>query len=375
MTTAKLLVVEDEKDLLYGLRDILEIERSEDGEQAYEVLIAENGEQALEILESDPDSPPDLILSDIMMPRMDGLELLKRVRAEEKWVSIPFIFLTARGEREDIYLGRNLGVDEYIIKPYEAEDLILAVRTRLKRSAAIHKAQVGMVSDIKKQILTMFNHEFRTPLTLVVAYADMLKDYDQEDMSQEELLQFLKGVNSGAERLRRLIENFILLVEIDAGDAKKNFEMRATEIIDPLEIIQPAIDNVVLDTSQYDLVIDVPDKLPEFKGDLDYLRTAVCELIDNAVKFSKKGSRIVIGAHADYTTIYFWVKDEGRGVPDEHVNKIWDSFYQINRSQLEDQGAGVGLAIVRGIAKIHKGDVQLETEVGKGSTFKVVIPR
>jgi DNA-binding response OmpR family regulator len=127
MGEQRILVVEDRVPLLVAIQDILETE-------GYSVLTATNGVDALQVME-DEDACPDLILSDILMPQMDGYTLYEAVRARPEWASIPFIFLTAKAEREDVSKGRELGVEDYIIKPFEPDDLLLAVRTRLERSA------------------------------------------------------------------------------------------------------------------------------------------------------------------------------------------------------------------------------------------------
>jgi len=207
MAKAKLLVVEDEPNLLLGIRDILELDN-------YEVMTAQNGKEALDVLYETTERPPDLIVSDIMMPHMDGIEFLEHVRNEDKWVMIPFIFLTAKGEKTDVYKGKLLGVDDYLIKPFDADDLLVAVQAKLQLAGKRTEVASSAIDKVKENILTILNHEMRTPLTLVVAYADMLKDHPIDQMDEQELIVFLREINSGADRLRRLIEIFILLVEI-----------------------------------------------------------------------------------------------------------------------------------------------------------------
>lgn len=367
MTKAKLLIVEDDHDLLNGLRDIFELDD-------YAVLTAENGKKALELLARHAEEPPDLIVSDVMMPQMDGYELLRQVRLNERWVTIPFIFLSARGEKRDIHQGRFLGVDDYMTKPFDADDLLVAVQTRLQRHRAIHQAQMGMISDLKRNILTILNHEFRTPLTLVVAYADMLKDFSAEDMSNEQLLEFLKGVNSGAERLRRLIENFILLVELETGDTQRTYQWRHRRIDQPADIVQQGIENYNSGKPRRVFELEIVPGLPPITGDIEFLSIALRELLDNAVKFSPKDAPITVGMHLADGALHIWVRDQGRGIARQEHHNIWQTFYQIDREYHEDQGAGVGLAIVRGIVEMHNGHMLLDSQVGAGSTFTMVLP-
>ncbi|MBN1967052.1 MAG: response regulator, partial [Anaerolineae bacterium] len=217
MGKTTILVVEDDLHLMEGIRDILEI-------NGYDVLTAKHGANGLDVLRAQA-CPPDLIVSDIMMPRMDGYEFFKAVRAVEDWVAIPFIFLTAKGERDDIRRGKRLGVEDYVVKPFDADDLLVAVAAKLDRKRQLDAVWKGEVADVKQRIVTILNHEMRTPLTYLVAYSDLLNQ-DADTLRSDDMRGFLRGINAGASRLRRLVENFILLVELETGEAEATFAWR-----------------------------------------------------------------------------------------------------------------------------------------------------
>ncbi|PJF30012.1 MAG: hypothetical protein CUN52_05455 [Phototrophicales bacterium] len=368
MSKAKLLVVEDEHNLLLGIRDILELDE-------YRVIMASNGQQALDVLRSQGADLPDLILSDIMMPYMDGIEFLKEVRKNEAWVKIPFIFLTAKGAKGDVQQGKMLGVDDYLIKPFDADDLLVAVESRLNRHKALNQVAEDQIHDMKRNILTILNHEFRTPLTLVVAYADMLKDNNVERMNDSELLLFLREINMGADRLRHLIENFILLVELETQDAAKNYEWRSHPITNFYTILESAC-NKYRNNPRYPNPIELiaPEKMPTVFGDREYIMTMLTELLDNAYKFSPNGEPITVEATEFDGGLRVSITDRGRGIPAHEVENIWKSFYQVNREQFEDQGAGSGLAIVYGLAQLHGTQLHVTSELGKGSCFSITFP-
>ena len=369
MTKAKLLVVEDEPNLLLGIRDILILEH-------YEVVTASNGKKALEVLqEFGDDELPDLILSDIMMPFMNGIELLQEVRKRVEWVTIPFIFLTAKGEKDDVKMGKMVGVDDYLIKPFDADELLVAVEAKLRRIRAINDVHRGAISAIKRQIMTILNHEFRTPLTLVVAYSEMLKGYDINSMDEDELLLFLREVNSGAERLRRLVENFILLVELQSGDTKNTYEWRKGEITDIADVIQTAYSQALPPASAGNrCTLSVPPSLPPIIGDREFLVVILRELILNAVKFSEPDDPIEVQVEAIGDELHIRVIDNGRGIQKAELDLIWNNFYQINRQQFEDQGAGSGLAIAQGLAQLHEATIDAQSEYGEGSCFTLMLP-
>jgi two-component system sensor histidine kinase/response regulator len=368
MNNAKILVVEDDTHLMEGIRDILEL-------NGYEVLTATNGSVGLEVLQKQ-NRPPDLIVSDIMMPRMDGYAFFDAVRADENWVAIPFIFLTAKGERDDIFRGKSMGAEDYVVKPFDADELLVAVDSRLKRQRQLNQQRDHEVSSIKRNILNILNHEFRTPLTYVVAYADMLHQ-DADDLGVNDMRAFLRGINSGANRIRRLVENFILLVELETGEAQKTYEWRCAPLTNYAELLCMIQEKYadLIEEKQVTVDIQVDDDLPPIKADADYLMAAMECLAENAIKFTERpGGRVVLHIYRDNDYICLSVIDQGRGIQVEELDKIFQPFYQINREKYEDQGAGSGLAIVDGVVRLHGGSASVESVYGKGSTFTMRIP-
>ncbi|MBZ0310283.1 MAG: response regulator, partial [Anaerolineae bacterium] len=341
---AKVLVVEDDLHLMEGIQEILELD-------GYEVVTAPSGVEGLEILASGRPFP-DLIISDIMMPKMSGYEFFEAVRSEANWLSIPFIFLTAKGEKSDIRLGKAMGADDYVTKPFGAEDLLVAVSSKLERNKQLQSVLSKQISDIKRQILTILNHEFRTPLTYVVAYSDMLTR-DADRLSVKDLHDFLKGVGSGADRLQRLIENFILLVELETGEIASTYNWRKRVIRDVTPIVKAAVKyhQNLLEARQQKVAIEIAETLSPFVGDQEYLSAALIRLLDNAIKFSADHGQLEVKVYQDTDNrTTFEVHDYGRGIPEDELEMIFNMFYQINRPIYEDQGTGSGLAIVRGIA-------------------------
>ncbi len=243
------------------------------------------------------------------------------------------------------------------------------------RHRRLIEVQTNAIANVKRSILNVLNHEFRTPLTYIVAYADMLNQSGQ--LSADEMISFLHGVNSGALRLRRLVENFIQLVEIETGETARTYYSRRARIENVEEIFRLALRQVathLIDRKMNPIEIDIAPDLPPFIADAEYLRLMLVQLVDNAVKFSPPDRPIRFRAFAQDSYVYLAVSDEGRGISPEEQEKIWDMFYQINRPYYEDQGTGSGLAIVRGMMHIHGGHAHLESVEGRGSTFTLVLP-
>lgn len=362
-----ILVVEDDLTLRDGIREVLVLE-------GYEILVASNGIEALDVL-NNLSLVPDLIISDIMMPRMDGIQFFGEVRKDPRWLMLPFIFLTAKGDKADQQFGFRLGVDDYVIKPYDPPDLLVRIGARLERHRFLRQYYTGMMDRLKKEILIILNHEFRTPLTFVVGYADLLKSSDLSTLDPEDIIAYIRGIGSGAERLRRLIENFITLVELQTEDAQKTFAWRKGPIESLETVVQAAWRHINLfEPAEHHLIVEPMNKVPTFVGDGTYLQIAVAQLLSNAVKFSPPDQPITVGAVVDNNHVRLWVKDRGRGIPTRELARIWESFYQVDRTQYEDSGTGAGLAIVAGILRLHGGEVEVLSGLGEGSIFSLIIP-
>ena len=258
MTKPLILVVEDDLALLEGIRELLELTE-------YKVLTAMNGREALDVLEK---QRPDLIVSDIMMPEMDGYQFHEKVSEQPELSAIPFIFLTARGEKTDIRRGKEIGVDDYITKPFDDEDLLIGVRAKLSRWEGLRKQRDEEVSDLKSKILLTLSHEFRTPLTYIINYSDLL-ELEGQKVEGEDFQDFMQGIRRGALRLNSLVDDFLILVEIETGEAEDAYRYRRRRIEETglwLRVIvkpfQPKAEERGLT-----LITDVPEELPPLVAD------------------------------------------------------------------------------------------------------------
>jgi two-component system sensor histidine kinase/response regulator len=367
MHQASILVVEDNDIMLDGIRDILEM-------ADYQVIVALDGQEALDLLNR---HSPDLIVSDIMMPRMDGYQFFSAVRANPKWLNIPFIFLTAKDQRVDVRLGKQLGADDYLTKPFEPEDLLVAVEAKLERAAALQAAADAEVSKLKQNILNTLSHEFRTPLTYIRGYLDLILEEGPERLSVEELRDFLRRVKQGSDRLRRLIDDFIFLVSLETGETMSSFRWERMYFTDLRSLLETIVRQKTPMAQQRNvhLEVDVTHPLPGTMLHVSYVRDAIERLIDNAIKFSQEdGGHVSVGATADEEWIYIFVQDDGIGIAHKDIPNLFKSFHQLKREFLEQQGVGSGLAIVKGIAEVHNGFVKVESQEDQGSTFTLILP-
>jgi len=359
-----ILVVEDHEPLLAAIQHVLELEN-------YAVLTASDGIEALQVME---ETQPDLIVADIMMPRMNGYDFYEAVRERPEWVPIPFIFLTARAEKEDRLKGKSLGAEDYIIKPFDPQELLIAVRARLGRAQAIQKASAASFEQLKQQIINTLSHELRTPLTYIQGYTALALE---DASSPNDLQDFLVAIKKGADRLTRLIEDMLLLIQMDTGQAADDFENLAETRPDLDGIVESTVKKYTKRASRQGLTIKVetPPRLPQVRLCEPFFVDALSRLLDNAIRFSQdEGKRVQVSVRASSEWVEVAVQDEGVGIAADQIPYLFERFRQIDREQMEQQGAGLGLAIAQELIALHEGEITVDSQFGAGSTFTIRLP-
>lgn len=372
--SATILIVEDDQSMLDGMNDLLEI-----ADLGYDITVlqANDGNMALDVMAK---QEPDLIISDVMMPQMGGYEFLNHVRANPEWIQIPFIFVTAKGEEPDIRKGRLSDADLYITKPFVISELLTLIHAQLDMAYERKQARERNVESLKKNILQILNHEFRTPLTYVTAYYEMLADSLTEFTDGRNYREYLRGIQAGCFRLTRLVDDFVRVMELRSGEAQANYLSRAKPLPNLSSLLKKIIaaHQDVATEGQYVLISEIPDKLPLIFGDPVSITNIVERLLNNAIKFTDPGggriNHITVKVTVQAKNIHIVVVDEGMGFPSHMKNQIFEPFVQYNRGIIEQQGAGTGLAIVKGLVQLHNGRIEAQSQEGKGSKFTIVLP-
>lgn len=349
-----MLVVEDDPLVSQTLRLILE-------DEGFVVETVENGELALARLRAG--LRPGMILSDIRMPVMTGYELLRAVRQLPTCEDIPFIFLSAKSASKDVRTGMELGADDYICKPFEPQDVIASVRTRLQRSDRLRQ-----VRDRPTQhLLRYLPHELGTPLSILIGYTDLMLDAAAagEGLGPKETKEFASALRSSGERLVRLTQNFTQLLELETRVRELSSNRPSFKLIAgwretlPEELKEMAARYGRADDLQVQLEIGT------LRAPAEMLNHMVAQLVDNACKFSLPGTPIVISGRATGDHYRLTVADRGRGMAPEQIEQI-AAFRQFEREHFEQQGLGLGLAICRLFAIYVDGRFLLENRPAPG---------
>lgn len=343
----RILVVEDSDDLRENIISLLEL-------NDYEVLIAENGYDGLQLAIKEV---PDLIISDRMMPIMEGTQMLQELRSNSITANIPFIFLTAKSSRQDIRDGMNYGADDYLPKPFEAPELLNAVKTRLEKKNKSDE----VLDKVYKNISQSIPHELRTPLVSIQGFTNIILD-EIETIDRDTIKDMCVMIKNSSIRLHRTIEKFILFTEAELMlKDRKNYSSLSvgTTNIDKTLIELISNNKTQFTDSVHNFEIDI--KNCSLKIWQEHFKIILNELIDNAIKFSFPSKPIEICSKEDAETYSLVIKNYGRGMSEEEIKNA-SPFIQHNRSYYEQQGNGLGLAIVQRVGEFYNVDFKINSE-------------
>jgi two-component system, sensor histidine kinase and response regulator len=360
---ALIQVVEDDPHLNMAISETL---RSYD----FEVESFANGAEALAWLKK---HRPDVILCDIMMPEMDGYTFLRHTRADPHLRSLPFIFLTARTSMADQRLAREIGVEDYLTKPIDSENLVVAINNALRRQQMIRAETQQRMDELRNRIVAVLQHEFRTPLTFVLGYAEYLLEAIETGFDLAELRSSVAAILDGGRRLQHLIEGFLLLA------ALQNYHLKPEDLRDltALSLWRHVAQSLALRIQETQHTIQVVEHNATLmiNGDPELLEEALRRLLDNALRYTRPESNLIT-LSVEWIAPYVGLRitDDGAGMTPEQVNALAQPFEQPDRENRNTPGAGLSLALVRHIASLHGGNLTIESVYGRGSTFTLWLP-
>jgi signal transduction histidine kinase len=347
-------------------------------EAGHEILAASNGPRAIALVRN---RKPDLILLDIMMPGMDGLEVCKILKADPESADIPIIFITARTETDDVLHGFKLGAVDYITKPFKPAELIARVRTHLELKSSrdllfTYNKQLERISkhlrrlnDDKNRFLGIVSHDIRGAFGNVVSVSRLLVDEGGEP--EDEAGQLLRDIGVEAEHMIALAQNLLNIDAIEHGTVRMK-----TERVVGRDLLDFAINAHQMAARTKHLNCQVFSDDSSIRGDLTACRQIMTNLISNAVKYSPRNSRVWIqaAAHGD-GRICLSVRDEGPGLSAEDQKKLYRPFTRLSSKALgNEHSAGLGLCIVKLMVEAMGGEIICNSRLGEGTTFSILLP-
>lgn len=382
-----ILVVDDNKDVREYVADLLD--------DTYRVETAADGREGLETAQ---DLIPDLIISDVMMPRMDGNELCRHVKSSPALNHIPVILLTARATHELKIEGLEVGADDYVPKPFSARELKVRIRNLLKlrsqerelkmfneqleqkvqqqfallvrqrqryeNNLVAAKERAEASERLKSSILHNLSHEFRTPLAAIMGYSGILREEAPDDLHE-----FVSRIECGSQRLSNTLEALLEFSALEADVLEADAE--------PIEVVaasRAALEEVSSAAREKGLRAEVRasggDEMWVY-ADRDAVRRILRNVLDNAVKFTSDGE-IVVDVVESEDEVHVRIRDTGIGIEPDFMPHMFDAFEQESDGLSRAfEGVGLGLTIAQRLVDLTGGRIYVESEKGRGTVVTV----
>lgn len=369
----KVLIIEDDKDIT----DLVEIHLQDLG---YSLDKAYDGESGLSKALS---GSYDLVLLDLMLPKLEGLEVCKRIREQDK--ALPILMLTSRSEEMDKILGLELGADDYIIKPFSIRELIARVKANLRSVEAI-KEEVSKATDafnkmaatieaniqeiknndrLRRDLIANISHDLRSPLASIQGYLETIM-IKEEKLSSTERRDYLEIVYKNFQRLNRLVDDLLELSKLDAKQIKPK-----PEHFSIAELTQDVVLKFKPQAEKQHITIhsDFPSGIPIVEGDIGMIERALSNLLDNALIYTPEKGTVTVELQDKEKKVSVKVTDNGKGISDTDLPRVFDRFYRADKSR-STEGTGLGLAITKKIIDAHHGEITVQSHLNKGTTFQ-----
>ncbi len=360
-----ILIVDDNNKNLQVLGTILH-------EKGYRVSVAQDGYKAIEIAEK---TVPSLVLLDVMMPGIDGFEVCENLKSKANTRSIPIIFLTAKAEAEDIVEGFKKGGVDYLTKPFRKEELLARVRTHLEleRARRLLKEQnkeLESINAVKDRVFSIISHDLRSPLASFKLLLEVILN-SNNNLTKEDLMEGIADMKKNTEEIYNVLNNLLTW----AKNEMQGIEHESV-VFDINDIIINVNHFLKISADRKSIVIQInTEKNLTVIADIEMTTTIYRNLLNNALKFSHKNSKIEIDASRKKDFVELSVKDYGKGIKKQDKNKILEETeFLTTRGTANEIGSGIGLKLCKNFVERNKGKLWFESEEGKGSKFYFTLP-
>lgn len=361
----RILVTEDEQSLRANLEEVLQLEN-------FVTFGAEDGKKALQLAK---EKKPDLIISDIQMPRLDGYGFLKALRSDPDIQHLPVIFLTAKADRPDLRRAMDLGADDYLTKPFTHEELLSAIQARLAKQQLVEQREQDKLDELCHLLSYSLPHELNTPLTGMISAIDFLF-YQRGQVNETDLFEALETIRISTNRLHRIAQNFLLYADLELK--ARNLEQEKFQQNDLIggSSVHHLSALAMAKAEEYNRISDLRLELPEVLVSVSRSQFSKIfeELIDNAFKFSKRGTLVSISGKCFAKMVQLEVHDHGRGMIPEQIESI-RAYLQFDRKLYEQQGCGLGLTIAKRLTELLGGSLSIESIPKQETRIYITLPR
>jgi len=366
LSGSRILVVDDSAMARRQIQFFL----NRDGFEVYE---AKSGEEALWLIN---EVDPDLVLMDIVMEGIDGMDTCRRIKEDPQNATLPVIFLSAKGEREEIVRGFNCGAIDYIVKPFHPAESLTRIRThlRVKRLAQIrerHIAELNCLNEEKDRVMRMASHDLRNPIAAIAGLAGFLKE-DAVNLSSDQQ-EIVNCIEDAGQSVVTLLNE---LLDVSAINNGKGGLCREPVALPCLLRNLSQLFRGEAARKRIELTVEMEKALPDIIGDRQKLRQVADNLISNALKFTPAEGRVRVGCRSlPGDRVILDIEDNGPGIPEGEKDRLFKEFGKTsNRPTGGEKSTGLGLSICKGIVEAHKGTIDFENLPEGGVCFSVILP-
>jgi signal transduction histidine kinase len=380
-TADRVLVVDDNEDLVEMLSAVLSLE-------GYDPIPAYTGQDAVAAMK---EHQPQLVLLDRALPDSDGLDVCARMKAVDPLRFLPVIMVTAKAHRDDKLAGLAMGVDDYITKPFDMDELLAKVRAMLRikttedklrqrteELARLHEAEKQMVvrltelDSLKSQFIATASHELRTPLSIIKGFTNLLLRRDDFGFDRPTEEQYLGLIDSQVNALTSLVDDMLSASRIESGRVRLQRER-----VELLPMIRRVLHTFAVAGSErgIDVAIDRSEPATVY-ADPQHAEQVFVNLVSNAIKYSYDGGNVRVSVSNGAEQVTISVRDQGVGIPTDQMDQLFTKFTRLeNPRTVEAGGTGLGLFIARNWVEANGGRIWAESVAGEGSTFHFTLPR
>ena len=371
-----ILVIEDEDQVRQSYEDMFSF-------FGYEVESVPNGREGMSRITK---KDYDIVVTDLNMPEMNGIEVLKYIKKKKPYIEV--IVITGYATLENAIEAMKVGAYDYFAKPIDIEHVrivlskcVRQIQSRKENEELRSLTQrLKELNELKDKFITITNHELRTPVTVLKGYIELI-DYFLEDNRNENINEAIEIVTETMRELVGIVEQMHDISSFDYG--KKRMVTVDVEIEKILELIYKEM-KVLFEKRKIKFDLNLDRSGLVVSGDDKQLKRSLRELLQNALKFTPEGGHVELeySINKKNKKLYIKVKDNGIGVPSNKLDLIFEPFYEVqnvinhmtSKTEFMGGGIGLGLTLAKEVFESHEGELLLESEENRGSTFTVVLP-
>ena len=373
---AEILIIEDEEQVRQSYQEMFTY-------FGYKVDGVSNGTEGVRLINK---RDYDIVVTDLNMPEMNGLEVLKYIKKRKPYIEV--IVITGYATLENAIQAMKIGAYDYFTKPVDLEHVRIVVskcmqQIRAKRENEELKelnARLKDLNELKNKFITITNHELRTPITVVKGYLELLEYFLNGNTSQE-FKEAMNIISDTIEELVDIVDHMHDFSSFDNGKNKLNF--RAFSVDKLLEVVWREM-KILFDKRNIEFTLKMDTPVATVKGDYQRIKRSIREIIQNALKFTPEGGKVSIRTSINECSknVNIQISDTGIGIPSDKHELIFEPFYEVqsaihhttSKTNFMGGGIGLGLTLAKEVVEIHQGDIFVESEEKKGTCFTIVLP-